>query len=388
MKSLQKTQIPHCTVRAGRPQCAIRTLSPLKVYVQIYTVCLLVSVIHCQIFAIRCHARDLWSFEPYMWAISNIGDFWEGMLVLEENTTCFFSASSSDVNISKCFLRAKNLAFLELLLQSFSSELPLVVPLPISDLALAFLGNALLLGGEGQELSLPKLVHTLKLAGCYLLLLLEKMSALLFPYCVNGIMHSLVENCHFWEGTVHWSSCQIARLWGGESWSFLWTCFMACVIFREYFILLGCSGPRSLWIDGTATPYYAWAAGWSFLRNFTLGGCGSPEMRNAFGFAVVTPLNLELATWLGGGKWAIEVSLASPASISLRSWTHTPIDTCDNSSDISKSGSAGSMVLLGGKGCLLHLAGMCLTLVTGLPSNLVCFLGLMALLSGTNVSAM
>ena len=64
-----------------------------------------------------------------------------------------------------------------------------------------------------------------------------------------------------------------------------------------------------------------------------------------------------------------------------------PCDACDNSIGISKSGSRGSKFLLG-VGCELHLAGMCLTLVTGSLSNLVCFLGLKALLSGTMVSAM
>ena len=61
---------------------------------------------------------------------------------------------------------------------------------------------------------------------------------------------------------------------------------------------------------------------------------------------------------------------------------------CDNSIGISKSGSDGSMVLLGGEVSLLHLAGMCLTLVMGSLSNLVCFLGLNLLLSGVSVSAM
>ena len=55
---------------------------------------------------------------------------------------------------------------------------------------------------------------------------------------------------------------------------------------------------------------------------------------------------------------------------------------------ISKSGSLGLMVLLGGGGWEYDLAGMCRTLVMGSPSNLVCFFGLMELLSGTNVSAM
>ena len=65
-----------------------------------------------------------------------------------------------------------------------------------------------------------------------------------------------------------------------------------------------------------------------------------------------------------------------------------PCAACDNSIGISKSGSRGSKFLLGVGCVLLHLAGMCLTLVTGSLSNLVCFLDLKALLSGTIVSAM
>ena len=65
-----------------------------------------------------------------------------------------------------------------------------------------------------------------------------------------------------------------------------------------------------------------------------------------------------------------------------------PCDACDNSIGISKPGSRGSKFLLGVGCVLLCLAGMCLILVTGSLSNLVCFLGLKALLSGTMVSAM
>ena len=64
------------------------------------------------------------------------------------------------------------------------------------------------------------------------------------------------------------------------------------------------------------------------------------------------------------------------------------MDACDNSIGISKSVSTGSKVHLGVGVCDLHLAGMCLTLVMGSLSNLVCFLGLKVLLSGISVSAM
>ena len=71
------------------------------------------------------------------------------------------------------------------------------------------------------------------------------------------------------------------------------------------------------------------------------------------------------------------MSSQSIISFSNLNIEHMPIDACDNSIGISKSGSAGSMVLLGGGSFLICLARMCLTLVTGLPSNLVCFFGLM-----------
>ena len=79
--------------------------------------------------------------------------FWEGVLVLEGNSlACLTASSLDDVDVdvlSNRLLRAKNLAFLGFS-QSLSSELPLVVPLAISNLALAHLGNALLLGGGGS----------------------------------------------------------------------------------------------------------------------------------------------------------------------------------------------------------------------------------------------
>ena len=70
--------------------------------------------------------------------------------------------------------------------------------------------------------------------------------------------------------------------------------------------------------------------------------------------------------------------------LSLRPWI-TSILACDNSNGISKSGSAALMVHLRGCGLILDTR-MVLTLVTGSHANLVCFLDLMALFSGTNVS--
>ena len=53
---------------------------------------------------------------------------------------------------------------------------------------------------------------------------------------------------------------------------------MSCL--REYFTLGGCVGPE--------------------MEYFSLGGCIGPAMSNAITVVVVTPLSLELATWLGG----------------------------------------------------------------------------------------
>ena len=91
--------------------------------------------------------------------------FWEGLgaplsdgqsvALWEEgvrNSLCLFTGtpcdgvSSSDlVGVSNCLLRASNLAFLAVCgSQSDSSELPLVIPLAFSNLALAYLGGTLL----------------------------------------------------------------------------------------------------------------------------------------------------------------------------------------------------------------------------------------------------
>ena len=56
---------------------------------------------------------------------------------------------------------------------------------------------------------------------------------------------------------------------------------------REYFTLGGCYGPESIILA-------------IFREYFTLGGCHGPAMSNAISAVVVTPLSLELATWLGG----------------------------------------------------------------------------------------
>ena len=110
------------------------------------------------------------------WSVSNITGgrlatchFWEGVLVLGGNSLARLTASSSD-DVGRCVLsnrlfRAKNLAFLGFS-QSLSSELPLVVPLAISDLALGRLGNALLLGGGGSGVEVFRiwLIHLSLLA--------------------------------------------------------------------------------------------------------------------------------------------------------------------------------------------------------------------------------
>ena len=84
------------------------------------------------------------------------------------------------------------------------------------------------------------------------------------------------------------------------------------------------------------------------------------------------------------------MSLASPASLSSRSSNAVPLSGCDMLIGISKPGLTASKVLWEGWEFVIlvaaGLAGMCLTLVTGSLSNLVAFCGLMALLSGTNVS--
>ena len=95
--------------------------------------------------------------------------FWEGVLVLEGNSLARLTASSlDDVDVDVLLnrlLRAKNLAFLGFS-QSLSSELLLVVPLVISNLALACLGNALILGGGGSGVKVFRiwLIHLSLLA--------------------------------------------------------------------------------------------------------------------------------------------------------------------------------------------------------------------------------
>ena len=110
------------------------------------------------------------------WSVSNITGgtwqhchFWEGVLVLEGNSLARLTTSSSD-DVDRCvlsnrLLRAKNLAFLGFS-QSLSSELLLVVPLAISDLALGHLGKALLLGGGGSGVEVFRiwLIHLSLLA--------------------------------------------------------------------------------------------------------------------------------------------------------------------------------------------------------------------------------
>ena len=156
------------------------------------------------------------------WSVSNITGgrwqhchFWEDVLVLGGNSLARLTASSSDNVVrwvlSKRLLRAKNLAFLGFS-QSLSSELPLVVPLAISVLALARLGNALLLGGGGSGVEVFRIwfIHLSLLAAsscCSLKKPPCHCSPLLVSYCVDGIMHRLVNYCHFWEGRVHRFNC-------------------------------------------------------------------------------------------------------------------------------------------------------------------------------------
>ena len=148
------------------------TLIPVKVLCTLYTMWLLVSLLHLQRVALMVMGKS--------WSVSNIAGghwqhchFWEGVLVLEgSNLARLIASSSDDVGrcvLSNCLLRAKNLAFLGLVSQSLSSELPLVVPLAISDLALGRLGNALLLGGGGSGVEVFRiwLIHlSLLTASC------------------------------------------------------------------------------------------------------------------------------------------------------------------------------------------------------------------------------
>ena len=88
--------------------------------------------------------------------------------------------------------------------------------------------------GRVRSWSLPDLAHTFELTRCNFLLLLKEppchCSPLLVTHCMNGNMHGLVYNCHFWEGRVHWSDCQVARLWGGGPRSLSGTCLTAHIV--------------------------------------------------------------------------------------------------------------------------------------------------------------
>ena len=122
------------------------------------------------------------------------------MLVLGGNSLARLTASSSDDvdrwALSNRLLRAKNLAFLGFS-QSLSSELPLVVPLAISDLALARLGNALLLGGEGSGVEVFQiwLIHL----------------SLLAASCCCSCRNLLVTALPCWSLTAWMASCIV--LW-------------------------------------------------------------------------------------------------------------------------------------------------------------------------------
>ena len=77
---------------------------------------------------------------------------WNSLCLLA--ISCNGVSSSDLVGVSKCLLRAMNLALLVVCgsLSLYSSELLLVIALAFSDLALAHLGEALLMeGGSGVE---------------------------------------------------------------------------------------------------------------------------------------------------------------------------------------------------------------------------------------------
>ena len=147
------------------------TLVPVKVLCTLYTMRLLVSLLHLQRVALMVMGKS--------WSVSNIAGGRLATLSLlggwagpwEEIVLARLTASSSD-DVGRCVLsnrlfRAKNLAFLGLVSQSLSSELPLVVPLAISNLALGRLGNALLLGGGGSGVEVFRIwAHTFELARC------------------------------------------------------------------------------------------------------------------------------------------------------------------------------------------------------------------------------
>ena len=85
----------------------------------------------------------------------------QNSLCLFTGTPCDGVSSSDFVGVSNHLLRASNLAFLAVCSsQSDSSELPLVIPLAFSDLALARLeGTLLILGGSGVEVLLIYALH-------------------------------------------------------------------------------------------------------------------------------------------------------------------------------------------------------------------------------------
>ena len=147
-------------------ECAILTLEPIKSHYVQYIQCGCWSL-SSTIRGLPCryYGRGLVSFELRRGRYGNIVTFWEGVLVLGGNLAHFTASSSEDVEFPNRHFKAKNLAFLGFS-KSLSSELPLVVPLAISDLALGLLGNALLLGGGGSRLEVFRiwLIHLSLLA--------------------------------------------------------------------------------------------------------------------------------------------------------------------------------------------------------------------------------
>ena len=364
-----------------------------------------------------------------------------------QNSLCLFigtpwdGVSSLDfIGVLNRLLRASNLAFLAVCgSQSESSELPLMTPLAFSDLALAHLGGTLLiLGWSGVEVLLTCALHWSLFAArafCWVSSLSLLSHVVL---CVNGIMHGSVNYCHFREWRVQGPYCKVARLWWWWSWSFPAAWFTVCIVIRKYFTLGryagteirlvivtrkyftlgGCCGPgMRTAVTGLLLVRFSFCLVWSFLRHvsiavsqvftrtgtcscfreyFSLGGCTGLGSYNIFVYCTAVIVIREYVTLWGciGVRMsnAICGGIVTPLSLELAQchcweglFSMMVFSKAHNSIGVCKSGSPALMVHLGGCGLVL-LAGVVLTLVTWSLANLICFLGLMALFSGTNVS--